>query len=73
MLAAAGSQWGEARHEEVETREGNHVDGKFAKICVKLTREPEASCDTRHCEGHQMVQVTVGGGGQFQCTEANVV
>lgn len=73
LLATTGSQRGEARHEKVETREGNHVDSKFAEICVELTGEPEASCDTRHCEGHQMVQVSVGGGGQFQCAEANVV
>ena len=29
----------EANHEEMQTREGNHVDSQFAKIGVKLTRE----------------------------------
>ena len=34
---------------------------------------PEAGGDTRHGEGHQVVEVPVGGGGQLQGAEADVI
>ena len=73
LLTAPGGQGGKSRNEEVKTGEGNHVDGKFPKISVQLTREPEAGGDARHGERHQVIQVTISGCGKFQGTEANVV
>ena len=39
LLAATGRERGEAGHEEVETREGHHVDGQLAEISVQLPGE----------------------------------
>ena len=39
LLTAAGCEWSKARHEEVETRERNHVDGQLTKIGVQLERK----------------------------------
>lgn len=50
LLAAARGQWGESRHEEMETREWHHVDGELTQIGVQLTRETEAGSDARHGE-----------------------
>ena len=51
LLAATRSQRGKARHEEVKTREGDHVDGKLAEVSVQLAGESQAGGDTRHGEG----------------------
>merc|ERR1711976_20280 len=65
LLAATGGQGGESGHEEVQPGEGHHVDGQFSQVSVQLTGEPEASSDTRHGQGNEMVQITIGGGGEF--------
>lgn len=48
LLRAAAGKRSEARHEEVEAGEWNHVDSKFAKIGIELPRESKAGRDTRH-------------------------
>ena len=73
MLGSTGGEGGESWHKEVETGEGDHVDGQFPQVSVELTGEPEAGGDTGHGGADQMVQVTVGGGGEFQGTEADIV
>jgi hypothetical protein len=50
-----------------------HVDGELAEVRVQLTGETQAGRDTGHDHRHKVVEVTVGGGGEFQCTEADVV
>ena len=50
----------EANHEEVETREGNHVDSQLPQIRVELTREAQASGNTGHDGGDEVIQVTIG-------------
>ena len=37
LLAASAGQRSETGHEEVETGEGDHVDGQFSQISVQLT------------------------------------
>merc|ERR1712110_411188 len=59
-LAATGSEWSEAGHEEVETGEGDHVHCQLPKVGVQLAGEPEAGSDPGHCEADEMVQVTIG-------------
>ncbi len=63
----------EPNAEEVEAREGDHVDGQLAEVGVELAREPEAGGDARHGEGDQVVQVPIGGGGELQGAEADVI
>mmetsp|Transcript_25463 Transcript_25463/g.82278 ORF Transcript_25463/g.82278 Transcript_25463/m.82278 type:complete len:224 (-) Transcript_25463:743-1414(-) len=43
LLRAARGERGEADHEEVEAREGDHVDGQLAQVAVELAREAEAA------------------------------
>ena len=67
LLAAPGSEGGEPWHEEVKTREGHHVHCQLPQVSVELAGEPKAGGDARHGERDQVVEVTVGGGGQLQC------
>ena len=39
----------------------------------RIKRAPQAGGDTRHGEGDEVVEVTIGGGGQLQGAEADVV
>ena len=73
LLATPGRQGGKAGHEEVQTREGHHVDGQFTKVSVQLTWEPQAGGHSRHGGRDEMVEITIGGCGQLQGTEADVV
>ena len=57
----------------METWEGNHVDSQFTEISVELTGESETGGDSGHSGGDKMVQVTIGWGGEFQGSEADVV
>ena len=40
----------EARHEEVEAREGHHVHGQLSQVRVQLPGEAQAGCDSGHCD-----------------------
>ena len=73
LLRTTRGERSEAHHEEVETGEGNKVDGELAEIGVELTGEAEAAGDTRHDDGDEMVQVTEGGSGELKCTKANII
>ena len=50
-----------------------HVDRQLPEIGVELTREAQASRDTRHNDGHEVVEVTVRGRSELERAEANVV
>ena len=73
LLATTRGKRSEARHEEMKTWEGYHVDSQFTEISVELTWESETGGDTRHGGGDEMVQVSVCWGGEFQGSEADVV
>merc|ERR1712153_80393 len=73
LLGAAGGEWGEPSEEEVEAGEWDEIDTKLAEVGVELTRETEAASDTGHAGGAQMVEVTVGRGGELEGTEADIV
>ena len=73
LLAAPGRQRSEAGHEEVETGERDHVDGKFTEICVELAGEAETGRDARHRRRDEMVQVGVRRRRELQRPEADVV
>jgi hypothetical protein len=73
LLAASTSEWCESDHEEVESWEGDQVDCQLPQVTIELTREPQTAGDSTHGYGDQMVQVAVCGGGQLQCSKADVV
>merc|ERR1719206_97532 len=73
LLGSTSSQWGEPWHEEVEPGERDHVDSQLPEISIELAREPETSGDARHSEGHEMVEITIGGGLEFEGSEADIV
>jgi hypothetical protein len=73
LLGSSGSERGESDHEEVQPGERDQVDGHLPEISVQLTRESDASGHTRDGGRDQVVQVTVGGGGELQGSEADVV
>lgn len=53
--------------------ERHHVDGQFPQISIELAREAQAGGHTTHGGWDEVVEITVGGRGQFQCAEADVV
>lgn len=70
---STGGKGSETDHEEVETRERNHVDTELSQVRVELTGETETSGDTGHDDGNEVVKITVGGSGELESSEANVV
>merc|ERR1711966_276991 len=68
-----GGKGGEPSEEEVETGEGDEIDTELAEVRVELTREAKAASHTGHAGGAEMVEVTVGGSGELEGTEADVV
>ena len=73
LLASTGGQGSVTSHEEVETWEGDHVDGQLPQIGVELTREAQAGGDTGHDDRYEVVKVTVCWGRQLESTEADIV
>mmetsp|Transcript_8068 Transcript_8068/g.14386 ORF Transcript_8068/g.14386 Transcript_8068/m.14386 type:complete len:454 (+) Transcript_8068:282-1643(+) len=73
LLGATGGEGGEANHEEVKTGEGNQVHSELTEVRVELTREAKAASAARHGSAHKVVEVTVGGGGELEGAEANIV
>jgi hypothetical protein len=57
----------------VKTGEGNKVDSELTEIRVQLTGKAEACRDTGHGRGHEMVKVTICGGGELEGAEADIV
>ena len=57
----------------MKTWEWNHIDGQLPQIGVELTREAQAGRNTRHDDGHKVVEVTVRWGRQLKSAEANIV
>ena len=73
VLLRTADVTGEVRDEEMEAREGNEGDDQFPQIAIQLVREPDARPDSTHRSGHEMVQISVGGGHRFQSPETDVV
>ena len=73
LVASTRSQGSETNHEEVQTGERDHVDGKFSEIRVELTGETETGGDARHDCRDKVVKVSVGGSIEFKSTNADIV
>jgi len=72
-LRSSGGEWSETNHEEMESWEWDKVDSEFSEIRVKLTWESDGAGDTRHSNGDEMVEITVGWGGELEGSEADIV
>merc|ERR1711898_5144 len=57
----------------METGEGNQVHGELSEVGVELTGESEAAGNTGEGGRDEMVKITVGGGGELEGTEADIV
>lgn len=66
-------QGSKARDEEVQSREGDHVNGELPQVGVKLAGKSEASGDAAQGRADEMVEIAVGRCGQFEGPEANIV
>ena len=73
LLGASGGERSEADHEEVKSGEWDQVHGELSQIGVELTRESEAAGHTGDGGGHEMVEVTIGRGGELEGSEADVI
>jgi hypothetical protein len=73
LLGTAGSEGCETNHEEVETGEGDEVHGELTEVCIELAREAKAAGDAGHGSRHEVVEVAIGGGGELESAEADVV
>lgn len=72
-VGAAAGERSKADDEEVETGEGDHVDGELAQVRVELTGEAEAGGDTGHDGRHEVVEVAVRRARQLEGVLADVV
>ena len=57
----------------METWEWDQVDSELSKIGVELTWESEAAGDTGESGRDQMVEITIGWGGELEGSEADIV
>ena len=58
---------------EDEKRTLTHVNSELPQIRVKLTREPQASCNTGHDDRDKVVKVTVCWCRQLEGPKADVI
>ena len=73
LLTSTACQWSVSNHEEVETREWNHVHCKLTKIAVELSRETKTARSSTDGSSDQVIQITICGSGELESTEANIV
>ncbi|KFO63382.1 hypothetical protein N302_09666, partial [Corvus brachyrhynchos] len=57
LLAATCCQRGKAGHEEVQPREGHHVDGQLAEVSIELAGEAQGGGDAAHGGRDKVVEV----------------
>merc|ERR1719351_530292 len=73
LLGTTGSERSKSWHEEVESGEWNHVDRQLPEVSIQLTWEPETGGHSGHGQRDQVVEISIGGGGKLQGSEADVI
>ncbi len=73
LLGSSGSEGGESSHEEMESWEGDQVNGELSQVGVELTWESEAASDSGKGGRDEMVEISVSWGGQLKGSEADVI
>jgi hypothetical protein len=73
LLGTSGGKWSETGHEEMESWERDQVNSELSEIGVKLSWESKAASDTGEGSGDEMVKITVGWGGEFKGSEADII
>jgi hypothetical protein len=73
LMTSTRGQGSETDHEKVQTRKGDHVDGEFSQVRVELAGETETGGDAGHDGGDEVVEVAVGGGIEFEGTDADII
>jgi len=58
-VSTTAGERSKSNHEEMKTREGNHVDGQLSEIRVELTRETQRASNARHDLRDQSVQIAI--------------
>lgn len=48
LLAASAGEGSKAWHEEVQPREGHHVDSQFSQVSIELARKAQAGGHPTH-------------------------
>jgi len=72
-LRSSGGEWSETNHEEMKSWEWDQVDSELSEIRVELTWESDGAGDTGHGDRDEMVQITIGWGGELEGSEADIV
>jgi hypothetical protein len=57
----------------MESGEGSKVNSELSEIGVELTGESEAAGESGDGSGDEMVKITIGGGGELEGSEADVI
>lgn len=68
-----GTKWTMSDDPSTKKEGRTHVDGKFPEVRVELTREAQTCCDARHDNRDEVIKITVGGCGEFQSVEVDVI
>jgi hypothetical protein len=72
-LGSTRSKRSETNHEEMKSGERNEVHSELPEVGVELTGETDGAGSTRHSNGDEMVQITIGGGGKLKSPEADII
>jgi hypothetical protein len=73
LLRSTRSEGSKSDHEEVKTGEGDKVDSELSEIGIELTGESEAASNTGHNGRDEVIQISKGGGGELEGSEADIV
>mmetsp|Transcript_46051 Transcript_46051/g.82909 ORF Transcript_46051/g.82909 Transcript_46051/m.82909 type:complete len:277 (-) Transcript_46051:608-1438(-) len=73
LLRASGSEWCEASHVEVQTREWHQVHSHLTEVTVELSREAKTAGSAGESCRDEVVQISVRWSGKFQSAETDIV